>query len=122
MQSHYFKRFKRECEHISPHIKFKKIKHGFYRIYWKHIYLYECSENMPYRGYSIEIENPMVNESKRFYEEYEENIEMIKIMKNFVEGYSESIDHVRRRVWLHRHDREFNKFNEDVVRNYAHHG
>ncbi len=122
MTSHYFKRFKRECEQLSKHIKFKRIKHGFYRIYYKNLYIHECSSNMQAVAYDIEDINPMVYESKQFYEEYEDNIDMIKTFKNYVEGYSDAIQVVRRRLWLHRHDDEFNKVNNSVMENYTNHG
>ncbi len=122
MTSSYFKRFKRECEKLSKHIKFKRIKHGFYRIYYKNLYIHECSSNMPCVAVELDEENPMVYESKQFYEEYEDNIDMIKRFKNYIEGYYDAIDVVRRRVWMRRHDDEFNKITTEVMENYNNHG
>lgn len=90
----HFRRFKKEAEALSSHIRFKRLKKGFYRIYWmgggKPAYMYECFKNMPYRGYQWESKNLKL-EDKKYYEAKEDKIDTIYRVKNFREGYSESI-------------------------------
>lgn len=103
--SRWFKRIVEESKKISKHIRFKRIKHGFYRIYWKQAYIGECFKEMPYRGYDHTDNDPRF-ESKKFWEEKEDNAEMIRQIKNFVEGYVETIDRIRTRVYNMRHNKE----------------
>lgn len=109
-KSIYFKRFKKECGKISSHIKFKRIKYGFYRLYWVNggepAYLYEVYDNMPYHGYDIEHKNFRL-EDRKYYEEHEDNVDLIRKVKNFVEGYYESIDKIKTRVYLFKNNKEF---------------
>lgn len=63
---------------------------------------------MPEVGYEVEEKNYQL-ESKKYYEEYEDNPELIRKIKNFVEGYRDNIDHIRTRVWLMKNDKEFRK-------------
>ena len=99
----WFRRFVRDARALSPHIKFKKIKLGFYRIYWVHsgesAYLGECYKEMPQKGYDID-ENNIFLDNKKYYEELEDNAELIRKIKNFVEGYWESIESLKRKVYL----------------------
>ena len=107
-QSIWFKRLKSETEAISPYIRFKKIKMGFYRIFYKNSYVHEVYEDMPSKGYDIIQENPRI-ERQEWYEEYEDSIDTIRNVKNFVEGYHDSIDHIRTRMWMHKHWWEYSK-------------
>jgi hypothetical protein len=102
----WFKRFIKECKAISPHIRIKRVKMGFYRIYWKDAYLHEVYEDMPFKGYDIETEDPRL-ENKSYYEEYEDNVSLIRTIKNYVEGYYDSIDTIKTRVYMLRNDKEF---------------
>lgn len=104
--SKWFKRFIKECQAISPHIKIRPIKMGFYRIFWKDAYVHEVYSNMPMKGYDIFEEDPRL-ESKAYYEEFEDNVELIRKIKNFVEGYYDSIDKIKTRVYLLRNNSEF---------------
>lgn len=106
--SRWFRRFCKEIKKISPHIRIKKIRMGFYRIYFKQAYLYEVYKEMPQKGYDIEEEDPRL-ESLQYYQEYEDNVEMTRKIKNFVEGYWESIENIRTRVWMMKHDKEYNE-------------
>lgn len=63
---------------------------------------------MPMKGYDIEIPNPRL-ENRSYYEEYEDNIDVIRNIKNYVEGYYDSSDRIQTRLWMHRHDKEFNE-------------
>ena len=114
-QSSYYKRLKRECHKISPHIRFKRIRCGFVRIYYKNSYLHEVDESMPRQGYDFEIANPKL-EDRNFYQEYEDQIDVIKTVKNFKEGYNDAKDRIQTRIWMHRHNLEFNQRSEVAYR------
>lgn len=106
----WFRRFVRDVEALSPHLRFKRIKFGFYRIYWvgggEAAYIGECYKEMPEYGYDIEEKNYQL-ESKKYYEEYEDNPELIRKIKNFVEGYRDNIEHIRTRVYMLKNNKEF---------------
>lgn len=104
--TYWFKRFLRESKRISPHLRVVKIKMGFYRIYWKDAYIHECYSEMPYRGYDITEEDPKLLE-KKYYEEYEDQVELTRNIKNFVEGYVDTKDKLKRRIWLLKNNQEF---------------
>jgi hypothetical protein len=104
--TYWFRRLMRDCRKISPHIRIKRIKMGFYRIYWQDAYLHEVYKEMPQKGYDIEEEDPRL-ESKQYYEEYEDTVDTVRTIKNFVEGYYDSLDHIKTRVYLLKNDKEF---------------
>ena len=106
MQSHWFKRFKKETENLSPHFRFKYLKLGFWRIYWKDHYFHEVFEEMPPIGYDFEGYDPRL-ERQEYYEEFEEHTDLVRKIKNYVEGYYDSTDRARRRFFNLRHDAEF---------------
>lgn len=105
----WYKRLKKECEQISPHLRFIPIKLGFVRIYWDRggtpAYIHEVYRWMPYKGYDIEEEDPRF-ESHRYYEEYEDSATLTLKLKNFVEGYYDSIAAIRKRVRLFKNNKE----------------
>lgn len=105
-ESSYFKRLRRECEKISPYIRFVRIKMGFYRIYFKHAYIHEVYEDMPLIGFDIEDIDPRLSD-KKYYEEYEDNIELTRKIKNYVEGYIDSKDRILKRIYMIRNNQEF---------------
>lgn len=104
--SAWFRRFHKECKKISKHIRFKRIKYGFYRLYWKQAYLHEVYKEMPMKGYDKEEIDPRL-ESREYYQEYEDNVEITRKIKNFVEGYWDSIRRVKTRVHQMQNDKEF---------------
>lgn len=106
--SKWFRRFVRECRRISPYIRIKRIKYGFYRIYYKHAYIGECYKSMPQIGYDHNDYDRRFDD-KKFYESKEDNAELSMKVKNFVEGYFDSRDRIRTRIWMFRHDKEFNE-------------
>lgn len=106
--SRWFRRFKKDAQKMSKHIRFKRIKMGFYRIYYDDAYLHEVYKEMPEHGYDIYDIDPRL-ENKSYYEEYEDNTETIRRIKNYVEGYWDSLDRVRTRVFMMRTHAEFNK-------------
>jgi 4-alpha-glucanotransferase len=106
----WFRRFVKEAQAMSSHIRFKRIKYGFYRIYWvgggESAYIGECYKEMPEHGYDIEDLNQDLD-SKKYFEEFEDNAELIRKVKNFVEGYRESIKTLRTRIYMLKNDKEF---------------
>lgn len=104
----WFRRFAKDLKKISPHIRLKKIRFGFYRIYFKQAYLHEVYKEMPIKGYDIEDDDLRL-ESFEYYQEYEDNAEMTRKLKNYVEGYWDALETVRTRVWMMKHDKEYNE-------------
>ena len=104
----WFRRLVRDCKAISPHIRIKQIGHGFYRIYYQRAYIGEIYREMPQVGYDC-IDKDFNFISKKYVEEYEDRAEMVRKTKNFVEGYWESLDRIKTRVYMMRHSKEFNK-------------
>jgi len=115
--SYSFKRFVKECKSISPHIRIVPIKMGFYRIYWKDAYVHEVYSEMPPLGYDIEVEDPRL-EDFSYFQEFEDDVEFVRTVKNYVEGYYDSIDKIKTRVYLLRNDAEFA---ENAHKAYAQH-
>lgn len=104
--SRWFKRLANDCKRISPHIRIKRIKYGFYRVYWKQAYIGELFKEMPLIGYN-HTDNDKRFESKKFFEAKEDRAELTRKIKNFVEGYWDSLDRIKTRTWMLRHDKEF---------------
>jgi hypothetical protein len=106
----WYRRFKKEAEKMSKHIRFKNIKFGFVRIFWigdgASAYIGECSKFMPEIGYDIEEKNYQL-ESKKYFEEFEENTELIQKIKNFREGYWDSRDRLLTKVYMLKNNQEF---------------
>lgn len=82
---------------------------GFVRIYWDKggtpAYIHEVYRWMPAIGYDMDEKDPRF-ESQRYYEEYEDSAELTLKIKNFVEGYYDSIDTIRKRIWMFRNNKE----------------
>lgn len=103
----WFRRLVRECKKISPHIRIKRIAHGFYRIYYQRAYIHEIYKEMPLNGHDV-YENDIRLVSKRYYEEYEDRAEITRKIKNYVEGFWDSRDRIQTRVWMMENNKEFN--------------
>lgn len=67
------------------------------------------------RGYDIE-ERDIGFESQKYFEEYEDAAELSLNIKNYVEGYWDSIDTIKKRVYMFRNDKEFNQEQETLSR------
>lgn len=110
--NYWFRRLVRDCQRVSPHIKFKRIKYGYVRIYWSgggnNAYLAECSKDLPPKGYDI-YEKDINLSDRKYYEEFEDQIEYSKKIKNFKEGYWDTLDSLKRRIYLMRHSKEHYK-------------
>ncbi len=118
--SYWFRRFRDEALSMSPHIRFRRIKYGFYRIYWVSggghpAYIGECYKEMPEIGHDVEEKNYQLD-SKKYYEEYEDNADLIRKIKNFVEGYWDNLDRIKTKIYMLKNDSEFRK---EAQRAYA---
>ena len=102
----WFKRLVRDCKKISPHIKIKRIKGGFYRIYYRGAYIHEIYKECPLIGYDWEIIDPRL-ESQNYYEEFEDRVDLTRKIKNYKEGYWDAIDRIRTRMYMVRNNKEF---------------
>lgn len=116
MKSFWFKRFKKEAESLSPHLRFIPLKLGFWRIYWKDHYITECYEEMGFMGYDLTTYDPRI-ESQSYYEEYELHNELVRRVKNYVEGYYDSITNLKTRLYMLLHDKEFFERSQNVYKN-----
>jgi len=103
----WFRRLMKDVRKISKHIRVKRIKLGFYRIYWQQAYLHEVYKEMPNKGYDIFDYDPRL-ESQSYYEKYEDNVELTRKIKNFVEGYYDSKKTLQIRSYMMRNNKEFN--------------
>lgn len=109
--TYWFRRFVKEAQAMSKHIRFKRIKYGFYRIFWVSggghpAYIGECYKEMPEIGYEIEEKNYQL-EDKKYFEEYEDNADLIRKLKNFVEGYWDNMDRLKTKVYMMKNNAEF---------------
>lgn len=106
----WFRRFKKEVQKMSPHFRFVPIQWGWYRIYWtgggQPAYIHEVWKWMPYREYRIE-EKDRDLDSRKYYEEFEEQRELNRKVKNYVEGYWDSIQTMQKRLYQLRNNKEF---------------
>lgn len=106
--SRWFRRCVKDIQKMSRDIRIVKLKMGFYRIYYKTAYIHEIYKEMPEHGYDIEEYDPRL-ESRSYYEEYEDNVELVRTIKNYKEGYWDSLDVVRTRVWLMKNNKEYHE-------------
>lgn len=106
----WFQRFVREAQALSPHLVFKRIKYGFYRIYWLNggqpAYIGECYKEMPEYGFDLEDIDAQLQD-KKYFEEYEDKASLTRKIKNFVEGYRDSIERLRTKVYMLKNNKEF---------------
>lgn len=104
----WFRRLYKDCKRIDSDIYFKRIKYGFYRIYWRDTYIHEVYKDMPQIGYEIYDLDPRF-ESKAYYQEFEDQAELTRKIKNYVEGYFDALDVIRTRVYMMKNDKEYNE-------------
>lgn len=106
----YFRRFVKDCKRLSRHLKFVPISYGYYRIYWvrggEAAYMHEVYKWMPYKGYTMSQIDPNID-SLKYYEEYEHQLNLTRKIKNFVEGYTDSLRTLTTRVYMFKNSKEF---------------
>jgi hypothetical protein len=95
---------------MSPHLVLRPITHGYYRVYWtgggEPAYIHEAWKWMPYKGYELEGKDIELI-SKKYFEEYEDQLTMNRKVKNFVEGYWDCLDRVKTRLYMLKNNKEF---------------
>lgn len=106
--SRWFRRLVKDLHKIDPYLRLRRIKFGFYRIFWKNVYIHEVYKECPLIGYDIE-EDDYRMENQKYFEEYEDNAELVRKIKNYKEGYWDALDRIKTRVYMMRHDKEFNE-------------
>lgn len=106
--SYWFQKLKKDVEKMDPHIRFQRIQLGFYRLYWQDAYLHEVYKEMPQYGYDIDDLDPRLDD-KSYFEEFEDSVKLTRNIKNYVEGYWDSLDKIRTRLYMIRNDQEFNE-------------
>ena len=74
---------------------------------------------MPLIGYHIEEDNVSIQESQKYFEEYEDNIDLIMRVKNFREGYWDSMDTIKTRVYMLKNDEEFYKTARNAYKQFV---
>ena len=113
--SPWFRRFVRDLYRMSKHFKVRRIRCGFYRVYWKNAYVHEVYKEMPYRGYVWYTESPYVD-SLKLVQEWEQDGEIQRKVKNFVEGYSESSKAVKIRIYQFKNNDERYRIAKDMYK------
>jgi hypothetical protein len=100
---------------MSKHFVVRRIRHGFYRIYWKEAYVHEVYKEMPYRGYEWYTESPY-KESLKLMQEWEQDGDLQRKVKNFVEGYSEASKAIKLRVYQFKNNDEHYRTAKDMYK------
>lgn len=95
----------RELHTTSKHFKVRRIRDGFFRIYWKEAYVHEVYKEMPQRGYHIETLNPYLD-SLKLMQEYEQDGSIQRKVKNFVEGYADAKKAIMLRLYQFKNNYE----------------
>jgi hypothetical protein len=106
VKSYWFNRLERDIAEVSPQLRLIPAGHGLWRVYYNSCYVHEINENLTANGYDIEEYNERL-ESRGYYEEYEDQIEVIRTVKNYAEGYWDALEHVKHRLYLLRNNDEF---------------
>lgn len=91
---------------MDSQIRVVRLKLGFWRIYWKNHYIGELFEEMGSQYHDIEGYDPRL-ESQKYYEEFEDHVKMVRTIKNFAEGYYDSLIKFQKRIYQLRHNPEF---------------
>lgn len=111
----WFRRLCSELKRMSKHFRIVRIRHGFYRVYWKDAYVHEIYKEMPYRGYSWYTDSPY-KESLKLMQEYEEDGTIQRKVKNFVEGYSEASKAIKLRMYQFKNNDEHYQVAKDMYK------
>ncbi len=102
-KSVWFKRLEKDLHRISPQLRMVKLPYGFYRIYFKGAYVHEVYEEMPAVGYTYEDYDVRAG-SLKYMQEYEDTMELTRKVKNYVEGYYDSILRIQKRLYQFKHN------------------
>jgi hypothetical protein len=113
--SKWFRRLCRELKQRSKHYRIVPIRHGFYRVYWKDAYVHEMYKEMPYRGYQWYTDSPY-KDSLKLMEQMEEDGEIQRKIKNFVEGYTEASKAIQLREFQFKNNPEHYQVAKDMYK------
>lgn len=113
--SYWFRRLVRDLYKTSKYFKVRRIRHGFFRIYWKDAYVHEMYKEMPYRGYTWYTESPY-KESYKLMQEYEQDGDIQRKVKNFVEGYAEASKAIKIRLYQFKNNDEHYRLAKDMYK------
>ena len=111
----WFRRLVKELRRASKHFRIVPIRHGFYRVYWKDAYVHELYKELPPKGYSIYTENPYA-ESLALIQDYEQDGEIQRKIKNFVEGYYDAKKAIMLRMYQFRNNDEHYQIAKDMYK------
>lgn len=118
--SYWFRRLVKDLRKISKHFKVRRIRMGFYRIYWKDAYVHEVYKEMPANGYEWYTESPY-KDSLKLMLEYEQDGEIQRKVKNYVEGYYEAIKAIRLRTYQFKNNDEHYRTAKDMYKHVVIH-
>jgi hypothetical protein len=62
---------------------------------------------MPQFGYDKLEDDVHFQESRKYYEEYEDSAKLTRMIKNYVEGYFDSLERIKTRAYMLKNDDEF---------------
>ena len=113
--SPWFRRIMRDLHNMSRHFRVRRIRNGFFRIYWKDAYVHEVYKEMPYKGYTWYTESPY-KESFKLMQEYELDGDIQRKVKNFVEGYYEAIKAIKLRTYQFKNNDEHYRIAKDMYK------
>lgn len=113
--SRWFRRLMRDLRKMSKHFKVRRIRCGFYRIYWKDAYVHEVYKEMPYRGYVWYTESPY-KDSLKLIQDWEQDGEIQRKVKNFVEGYVEASKAIKLRMYQFKNNDEHYRTAKDMYK------
>ena len=116
--SYWFRRLMRDLYKMSKHFKVRRIREGFYRIYWKDAYVHEVYKDMPERGYEWYTTAPYL-ESLKLVQQWEQDGEIQRKIKNFVEGYRESSKAIKLRMYQFKNNDEHYRIAKDMYKQVA---
>lgn len=111
----WFRRLIKEITAKSKYFKVRRIRQGFFRIYWKDAYVYEVYKEMPYRGYEWYGEDEDADSLKLMLE-YEQDGDIQRKVKNFVEGYAEAKRAIDLCIYQFKNDPEHYKVAKQAYR------
>ena len=113
--SYWFRRLIKDLFRMSKHFKVRRIRCGFNRIYWKDAYVHEVYKEMPYRGYVWYTESPY-KDSLKLVQDWEQDGEIQRKVKNFVEGYAEASKAIKLRIYQFKNNDEHYRTAKDMYK------
>jgi len=113
--SYWFRRLMRDLYRMSKHFKVRRIRCGFYRIYYKDAYVHEVYKEMPQRGYEWYTQSPYID-SLKLVQQWEQDGEIQRKIKNFVEGYHEAYKAIKLRMHQFRNNDEHYRIAKDMYK------